>query len=94
MTIRIMIGLLAAAFAVTAIQTPATAQAAPSSATNQQCRWETPPQFGPRAPVQAPTWICTSARAEKPRGHYEYYWPIWASQRALPLVRTWVPDRK
>ncbi len=93
MTIRIMIGLLAAAFGAAAIQTPAAAETGPSSTANQQCGWETPPQFGPRAPLQAARWTCKSSeRLQKRCGHYGYYWPIWASQRALPLVRTWVPE--
>ncbi len=58
-----------------------------------QCRWETPPQIGPRAPLQAQRWTCATAHERQP-GHYEYYWPFWASQRALPLVRIWVPDRR
>jgi hypothetical protein len=60
----------------------------------QQCRWETPAQFGPRASPRAPVWTCASAAERKPRcGHYELNLPIWAVGRALPPVRTWVSER-
>jgi hypothetical protein len=92
MSYRIALAFIAAALAASATARPTAAQTTQSSASAQQCRWEAPPQFGPRALVQPPRWICTPARAEERRGHYEYCWPIWASQRALPLVRIWDPD--
>lgn len=94
MIFRIMIGLLAAAFTAVAISTPATAQAEQPSAAGQQCRWDAPAQFGPRAAVRAAVWTCgPPARAEKACGRYEPYWPHWLSQRALPPVRRWVVER-
>ena len=95
MTIRTTIGLLAAAFGAAAIQTPAAAtEPQPPSAT-QQCRWEAPAQVGgPRAPVRPAQWTCAPAtRVQKACGHYELYWPHWLSQRALPPLRRWVPER-
>jgi hypothetical protein len=93
MTYRMTLALIAAAVAAATTTSPVTAQTAQTPTTVQQCRWEVPLQFGPRAPVQAPRWTCTRPPAEKARGHYELYWPHWASQRALPPVRIWVPDR-
>lgn len=94
MTIRTMMGLIAAAFAAAAIQTPATATTAQPSTAAQQCRWEVPAQYGPRAPVRPAVWTCVPpARAEKACGRYELYWPHWLSQRALPPARRWIAER-
>ncbi len=94
MTIRIMTGLLAAALAAAAIQTPAAAQTEQPSTAGQQCRWEAPTQSGPRAPLRPATWVCPESKPSKQVcGRYERHWPHWLSQRALPPVRRWVTER-
>lgn len=91
MTIRIMIGLLAAAFAAAATQTPAAATTAQPSTAAQQCRWAAPVQYGPRAPLQATQKTCRPVK--EACGRYELYWPHWLAERALPPVRRWVAER-
>lgn len=90
MSYRLITTFLAAGIGGIIIATPAgaiTAQPAPSG---RECRLETPAQFGPRAPLRST--VCAT-EAETKRGHYELYWPHWLAQRALPPVRTWVPER-
>lgn len=84
----------AAALTPVSAQTPAATQTPPPDAAEQQCRWVAPAQAGgPRAPVRAATWTCTPATSrQKACGRYVLEWPHWASQRALPLVRRWVPE--
>ena len=93
MTIRTILAFITAASGAVATQTPAAAAQTQSPAAEQQCRWESPAQYGPRAPVRAAVWTCAPpARAHKVCGRYELYWPHWLSQRALPPVRRWVAD--
>lgn len=88
MLLTIAMSLAAASVGPTA---PATA-APPAQAAQQLCRWETPAQFGPRAPVRAPVWTCAAASTPIRCGHYEAYLPIWAVGRALPWERRWVAE--
>lgn len=91
---RLTFVFLAAAFGAAAMSSPAAAPAARPSPAVQQCRWNIPAQFGPRAAVRAAARSCpAAARRQEACGRYELYWPHWLSQRALPPVRRWVAER-
>lgn len=91
MTIRMMVGLFAAAFGAAALQSPAAAVAVQPSTATQQCQWEAPAQFGPRAPLGAAQKTCPAVK--EACGRYELYWPHWIAERALPPVKRWVAER-
>ena len=92
MTYRLIASFLAPVVSTVVVGTPAAAASAQPTPSKQECRLETPAQVGPRAPLRAAVRVC-APEAEPEGGHYELYWPHWLSQRALPPVRRWVPDR-
>ena len=93
--ITLRIGILVGAMLAAGAQAAAAQQAPMGNAPNQdQCRWEPPAQFGPRATPRPAAWTCAAgAQRDQKCGHYEFYWPHWLAERALPPVRQWVSER-